>query len=421
MRIALLAVGTRGDVQPYIGLGAGLKAAGHDVRLVSHADFEAVARQKELDFAPISGPFKKMLETDAGQAWLDSGRNLFQFMTGYVKLFRPVLRKMLEAAWDACQDVDAVFYSTLALGGHDIAEKLRIPCYSIHLQPWSRTRVFSMFPLPGWLPTIEAYNMLSYIVGEQVFWQPFRRTLNEFRREVLDLEPLPLYGPHEKLHRDRVPFFYGYSPSVVPRPDDWPNWLHVTGYWFMPRQDSWQPPEDLVEFLESGPPPVYIGFGSMRSSDPRALTRKVVEALDLTGQRGILLTGWGGLDGDDLPDHVFRIDAVPHDWLFPKMAAVVHHGGAGTTATALRAGVPSIITPFFADQFFWASRVAELGVAPDPIPLKSLDAPQLAKAIHNAVREPAMRQRAEVLGRQIHREDGVARAVELFHYSTMVH
>jgi UDP:flavonoid glycosyltransferase YjiC (YdhE family) len=170
-----------------------------------------------------------------------------------------------------------------------------------------------------------------------------------------------------------------------------------------------------VDFLQSGPPPVYIGFGSMAGRDPERRAEIALEALKRSGQRGVLLTGWGGLQPRDLPDDVYAVDSVPHDWLFPQMAAVVHHGGAGTTAAGLRAGTPTVIVPFFGDQPFWGRRVAELGVGPAPIPQKQLSVERLAAAIRTAAGDPAMRARAQELGRRIRQEDGVARAVEVFH------
>jgi UDP:flavonoid glycosyltransferase YjiC (YdhE family) len=206
---------------------------------------------------------------------------------------------------------------------------------------------------------------------------------------------------------------YGYSPLVVPKPPDWGEWIHVCGYWFLDAAETYQPPDDLIAFLQSGPPPVYVGFGSMIHRDPARVAEMAVKALAIAQQRGILLTGWAGLNHRNLPDHVFQIDAAPHDWLFPRTAAVVHHGGAGTAAAGLRAGVPSIVVPFFADQHFWGERAHALGVGPKPIPQKQLTAERLAEAIHIAVTDQAMRARAADLGRRLQAEDGVGRAVEV--------
>lgn len=186
----------------------------------------------------------------------------------------------------------------------------------------------------------------------------------------------------------------------------------VTGYWFLDPPGNWQPPEDLLRFLENGPPPVYIGFGSMRLPDPQALTRLALQALEMSGQRGVLLEGWGALERLPAPEIVLFIREMPHAWLFPRTAAVVHHGGAGTTAAVLRSGVPGIITPFAGDQYAWAEQVRRLGVGP-PLGMKKLTAPKLAGAIRQAVGDPGLRARAAALGEQIRAEDGVSSAAAL--------
>jgi UDP:flavonoid glycosyltransferase YjiC (YdhE family) len=199
----------------------------------------------------------------------------------------------------------------------------------------------------------------------------------------------------------------------VPTPADWDASSHVTGYWFLPRQPDWQPPAELLAFLERGPAPVYVGFGSMPSQDAERKTRLVLDAVAQSGQRAILATGWGGLAQASAPPGVFVLDSAPHDWLFERCAAVVHHGGAGTTAAGLRAGKPSVICPFFGDQPFWGRRVHALGAGPQPIPQKKLTAAALAGAMRAAATDPGMAGRAAALGEGIRQEDGVARAVAL--------
>ncbi len=208
-----------------------------------------------------------------------------------------------------------------------------------------------------------------------------------------------------------MPVLYSFSEHVVPRPDDWPETTVATGYWFLEQDETWQPPAALVQFLAAGPPPVYVGFGSMAGKDPARLTRIVLDALEQSGQRGLLATGWGGLAVEDLPENLFAIDSAPHDWLFPRVSAVVHHGGAGTTAAGLRAGKPTLISPFMGDQPFWGQRVCEQGVGPKPIPQKQLSADALATAIHQLTHDQDMRQRATALGQKLRAENGVARAV----------
>jgi sterol 3beta-glucosyltransferase len=187
----------------------------------------------------------------------------------------------------------------------------------------------------------------------------------------------------------------------------------VTGYWFLEPPQGWEPPVDLVQFLQAGPPPIYIGFGSMSSRKPEEAADLVIQALARTGQRGVLYEGWGGLRKEQVPETVFMTRSIPHTWLFPRMAAVVHHGGVGTTAAGLAAGVPSIVTPFFADQPFWGQRVYELGVGPTPIARRRLTVDTLAEAIGHAVSDTEMRKRASLLGERIRAEKGITQAVTL--------
>ena len=212
------------------------------------------------------------------------------------------------------------------------------------------------------------------------------------------MAPAPFWGPFASLQRQEQTILYGYSPQVLPPPKDWDDFIHVTGYWFLEPPAGWEPPVDLVNFLQSGPPPVYIGFGSMVNSKPEETTDLVLQALARIGQRGVLSAGWGGLKKEDLPETVFMIGSIPFSWLFPQMAAVVHHGGAGTTSIGLWAGIPSIVTPFMGDQPFWGQRVYELGVGPRPIPRQRLTVDRLAESIRCAVSDTAMRKRAARLG-----------------------
>jgi sterol 3beta-glucosyltransferase len=263
--------------------------------------------------------------------------------------------------------------------------------------------------LPFWLGG--SLNRLSHHITRQVMWQSFRSADRLVRQKVLGLPAAPFWGPYKADQIRRSPVLYGFSPSVIPPPTDWDTSTHVTGYWFPDPPVGWTPPPSLVEFLAAGPPPVFVGFGSMSNRKPEEITDLILEALARTHQRGIILSGWGGLRPSDLPASVFALDSVPFSWLFPKVAAVVHHGGAGTTACGLAAGVPSIVIPFFADQPFWGQRVVELGVGPKPIPRRKVTVERLATAIETAVTDSTMRQHAADLGRRIRAEDGVARAV----------
>jgi sterol 3beta-glucosyltransferase len=238
--------------------------------------------------------------------------------------------------------------------------------------------------------------------------------IHDFRKDILKLGPFPKgYGVGRTATGQPVPILHAFSRHVVPRPNDWPEYARITGYWFMDSSTgNGQPPADLKTFLDAGEPPVYAGFGSMAGRDPERLTEIILDALQQSGSRGIIASGWGGLSAVDLPDSIMAVPSAPHDWLFPRTAAVIHHGGAGTTAAGLRAGCPTIICPFFGDQPFWGTRVSEMGVGPAPIPQKKLTVSALAHAITQAKSEP-MQEKAKQLGQQIREENGIQQAIAL--------
>jgi sterol 3beta-glucosyltransferase len=241
----------------------------------------------------------------------------------------------------------------------------------------------------------------------------FGGVVAQWRKETLKLPPRSLAANELHWADGRpVPVLLAFSRHVLPPPPDWPESVRVTGYWFLNEGQSWHPPPGLLEFLSAGPPPVMVGFGSMAGRNPARTTRIVLDALMQSGQRGLIVTGWGGLGISNPPAGVHAIEFAPYDWLLPRVAAVVHHGGAGTTAAGLHAGKPTVICPFVSDQPFWGKRVTALGVGPPPIPQRKLTAPKLARAIQQAVSDTAMRQRAAELGAQIRAEDGIASAVD---------
>lgn len=415
MRLTLLTMGSRGDVQPYVALGGGLQRAGHSVVLATHREFETFIRAHGLEFAPVTGDPRTIVRSETGQQFLEGGNNSLAFALGLLRIVDPLVEQVFKDCLAACAGADLILTSVLGvLAGYHIHQKTGqplLPAYLQQLHPTARypSQVAALLPAGPWS---SAYNRLTYWLSDQAFWQLGRGPMNRARRTVLGLPPLPLSGLASREFITRNPFLYGFSEQVLPRAPEWPANVHVTGYWFLDEPD-YQPPAALERFLEAGPPPVYIGFGSLVRRDPAGLTRRMLEALRLTGQRGILLGGWGGLQSANLPAEVFHIDAVPHAWLFPRTAAVVHHGGSGTTAAGLRAGVPSLILPIFGDQPFWGWRVAQLGVGPAPIPEARLTVRRLAAAIDQAVHDSALRQRAAALGEQIRAEAGVARAVQL--------
>jgi len=391
MHITILALGSRGDVQPYVALGLGLQRAGYKVRLVALSQFETFVESRGLDFLSLG------IDLDDLQK---AGRE-----------FKPNMERMQESFWQASQGTEAIIFSTLGINAYHVAEKLEVPClWALTIPIFGRTRTRPALLPP--LPLGGGCNLLAHILTEQGTQQSIGRLFNSWRQKRLNLPPIQLHRfPYTQLRGQPVPMLYCYSPAVVPKPPDWSEHAHVTGYWFLDQGPYWQPPTDLVDFLESGPPPIYVGVGGITSREPEKTSRIVLDALRQSGQRGVIATGGGGLSQSGLPDEVFVTEAVPHDWLFPRMAAVAHHGGAGTTGAGLRAGVPSIIVPVTNDQPFWGRRVKALGAGPAPIPRKRLTVDRLAYAISVAVTDESIRKRAAELGETIRAEDGVVNAV----------
>jgi len=412
MHITITTIGSRGDVQPCVALGLGLKQAGYQVRIASHGIFANLIGRCGLEFAPIEGNPRQTMEGQSGQAWLESGRNLLAFARGMQRVMdRTPIEKTLADTLEACRDTNAIIYSLFGAAGYHVAEMLGVPSLFALLQPFSRTRKFPAITLNRSLGG--RLNWMTHRIVEQMIWQMARTPYNRWRRESLKLKPLPFSGPFDMLYQKREPFVYGFSEHVVPRPRDWPDWHHITGYWFLDSADDWSPPASLVDFLSSGPKPIYVGFGSMSGRTARQLADLTVEAVTLAKQRAVLLGGWAEAHERELPDHIYAVESAPHEWLFPRVAAVVHHGGAGTTAAGLRAGVPSVIIPFFADQPYWGWRIHALGVGPKPIMRKELTAKRLAEAITRTVADEEMRRHAAELGEQIRAEDGIGTAVAI--------
>ena len=418
-RIAIVAIGSWGDVGPLITLGAGLGAAGYEVVLVTHPAYAEDAGRAGLDFAPLSGDPVAIPEDERGRQWLESGGNGLRFALHLVRIARPLQRAVLDEAYAACRPCSAILHTPFASFAAHVAERLELPSVVVGQQPVTRTGAWRAFLVPDGLPLGRAGNRLSYRLMEQAVWQPYRSGFQRWRREA-GMPDAGLFGPAGRLYTGRVPVVYGFSGLVVPPPDDWPAWHRAAGYWPAPERGSWDREDARVAaFLEDGPPPVFVGFGSMTSRNPQRVLARVVEALRVVGRRGLLtgaagaaLTAGAPAPRLDAPDMLIA-DGFSHTRALPGVAAAVHHGGAGTTASSLTAGVPTVVVPFFADQFFWGRRVAELGAGPEPLPMARLDAPGLAGRLRAVLASPAMRERASGLGERLRAEDGVAAAVEL--------
>ncbi len=408
MRISVLAVGSRGEVEPLIALGHGLSAAGHEVTLATHQSFERLTREQGLKFAPLWGSPEEAIQTEAGQRLIHSGYNMVRAASALFELLNQASQRMFEKCWRACDEAEAIVFGQIAIVGPHIAQKLGIPAVGAYVNPIHPVRATAAFSAPGAPPLRLGgwYNSLSHRMVMMGFASLWWANLNRWRRKRLDFGPVSL----RRVLAHHHPIVYGFSPTLVARPREWGSSTHVSGYWFLTPPQEWQPPADLLAFLNAGPSPVFLGFGTMQDSGS-AMTAIVREALQLAGERGIVLTGPECREESGADNTVYRTSSIPFRWLFPRVAAAVHHGGLGTSHCAARAGVPQIAVPFMGDQYFWGNRLWQLGVAHRPIPRRSVTAPALATAIKSILRDASMRQRAVDCAGRVATEEGVASAV----------
>ncbi len=411
MKITILTIGSRGDIQPYLALGVYLKRVGYRVKLATHETFKDLIVSYGLDFEDMGGNIQDRLNDDDIKATIEAA-NPLQMLGLLVQALEPIMAESLEKSWQACQGADLVISTGIGFWGDDIAAHLGIASVFGLLQPLLPSQEFLSPLMPPQLRLGSGFNWLSHQILNRVYWHMYRPFINPWRESKLGEPPhrgCPFFGDRWRTQ----PKLFAYSPQVVPHPQDWDQTHHVTGYWFLDQPADFTPPPGLEDFLADGEPPVSIGFGSMVSGDTEQIVEIALASLQRQQQRGILLTGWSGITNADLPDSVFKLESIPHDWLFPRMKAIVHHGGAGTTSAALRAGVPAVVVPFFADQPFWGDRVHRLGVSPTPIPKKQLTVDRLAAAIERATTDAQMHQRATQLGTTIRAETRLATAAQV--------
>jgi UDP:flavonoid glycosyltransferase YjiC (YdhE family) len=403
-----MSAGSRGDVAPFTGLGQGLVRAGHEVTLVTHGCFADLVSGSGVAFHALPVDPRAELESPRGQ-------RLHRSTTGAGKLIhlvgltRALAGRLTEGLIEAARSSDVVLISgSLGPLGYVVAEGLDLPSMGVHLQPLHPTREFAP-PVTGvrsWGPAVNrAAGQVVNLAGERVFAETVRALRNR-----LGLPPLGPFAAHRARERRAWPVHHGFSPLVVRRPRDWRRGLEVSGSWWPYDREDARLPSALRDFLDAGPAPVFVGLGSATVPDPGRLSAEVVRALRAAGLRGVIQRGWGELraTGDDM----FTVGEVPHSVLFARMAAVVHHAGAGTTAAGLRAGVPAVPVPVQFDEGFWAERLVSLGVAPGVLSLRGLRAERLAPALLRATTDPSYRQRARDVAERLGAEDGVAPVAE---------
>ncbi|RKF65175.1 Sterol 3-beta-glucosyltransferase [Golovinomyces cichoracearum] len=410
--ITCLTIGSRGDVQPYIALCKGLLAEGHRPRIATHIEFKDWVESYGIDFKPVSGDPAELM-----RICIENGMFTYSFLREASSKFRGWVDELLKSSWIACQGSDLLIESPSAMSGIHIAEALEIPYFRAFTMPWTRTRAYPhAFAVPEHKMG-GAYNYITYVMFDNIFWKAISSQINWWRKKQLGLQSTNL----EKMQPNKVPFLYNFSPAVVVPPPDYSDWIRVTGYWFLDEGSDWKPSEELTEFIAKAKKDekkiVYIGFGSIIVQDSVALMNTIIKSVEKADIRCILSRGWSDrLDKKEskkvepqLPPSILQIRSAPHDWLFKQIDAAAHHGGAGTTGASLRAGLPTIIKPFFGDQYFFGSRVEDLGVG---ITMKKLNVSIFSRALWQVCNDERMIIKAKLLGKTIRKEDGVGAAIQ---------
>lgn len=410
MKIKLLTIGTRGDVQPFVALGVGLRKRGHDAVICTSQDFEDFVRMHGVGFAPIRADFMKLTQSEEGKRML--GGNPLEIIKQMKKLIYPMMRQMLEDLWTVSQDADVLIYHPKAFGGYDIAQKRGIPVFAAHPIPIiAPTGNFTNPILPfsfrnRWI------NRKSYQLNRLMLFS-FMGIMNKWRRETLHLPARSVFANDLRVNGRDIPVLYGCSPSIIPYDPNWKGQVSMEGFWFLPDAGDWHPPKTLESFLAAGPPPIVISFSSMPLKQPDNVLDMIKRALKRTGQRGIIMTGRSGMSfSGDTDEDILCIQEAPHTWLFPQAAGVIHHGGAGTTAAVLQAGKPMTICPFTGDQPFWAKTMDELGVSTQPLHEKTMSVDRLADRMLSLAGNATLKSNALALSAKIQKEMGVERTVD---------
>jgi sterol 3beta-glucosyltransferase len=407
MNITLLTYGSEGDVEPFVVLGKGLVDAGHQVTLAAPETYQARAAGTKINYVSFPGDPRRLVQElveNAGNQWW----RMVSAMTDFVI---PLAKDVFSLSSEACQGADLVIHSFLMTNsGYEIARELNVPDISLQTFPvFTSTKEFPAPAAPD-LPLGRTYRLLTHQLVTQTFWQGSRLIYIRVKKDHPQLPPLSVWPFREK-NDWQTPILYAFSPSVVPRPGDWRPEVHITGYLFEQDITRWSPDTDLVRFVNNGTPPIAIAFGSTQSKRFQALINKLKRVIIDSDQRAIF-AGSDGLEIESDP-RIFKTSYIPYDWLFERSSAVIHHGGAGTTGKALRAGIPSIILPFTSDQPFWGRQIQKLGLGPAPLSPRNVSLKQLTTAIDLVLSDQEIRNRAGRIGQSIKKENGVTSAVDL--------
>lgn len=403
--ITILCTGSRGDFQPYIALAQQIKKLGKEVRIAGGRSFENFVKGYGIDFYPLSVDYLTAdIDPEMLQAAQSSDNPLKMLLT-FNKMKKYVFG-ITEEMHDACVGSELIIYHPGASIGYFAGEMLGVP--SILAAPFPMHKTKKVTSIIAYGKTKMPVKM-SYSLLQSMLWMAGKTGVAAFLKKKNGKLPKGFASPYEKVDREH-PAIVSCSNFVFPRPEDWNENIHQKGYWFVQEPAEYSPSNELAAFLAQGDQPVYIGFGSVFNQAQKGETLQlIVEATKLCGKRAII-SGMGHIQ--NLPENLIAVENIPHSWLFERVSAVCHHGGAGTAASGFRAGVPSVIIPFSNDQFAWAHRAYDLGVGSKPVYRKDLTPEKLAGAIRSALSQKIIAN-AHSLGRNLATEDGAKDCAEI--------
>jgi sterol 3beta-glucosyltransferase len=409
MKIAIATLGTRGDVQPYLALAKQLQARGHSVTLAAPENFGPWIEGQRIPFHSLGIDMESLMRSPQVRSVLAG--NWTKIITIWRSTIIPMVQASLEATAAATRNAEVVLFHPKAIGAADVAEATGARAICASPLPFKPTGEFPLWVTHRQYP--RAVNRITW-QGLRMARAPYRRILNQWRRNTLGLGK----GRSFSLPGAGLMHLCAVSPSVLPKPRDWGDDAHMVGYWFLNEAADVSPSPELEAFLNAGDPPIYLGLGSMSTLDPKWLAQRFIDACRTARCRLVIARGWGGLECAPTDDNVLMLDEAPHDLLFPRVAAVIHHGGAGTTAAGLRAGRPTLIFPQVGDQAFWGRRAEILKCGPPMLRPREVTGDTLVDRIRDLIRNEVYRSRASAVAAAIAREDGISGAIELIERAT---
>ncbi len=417
MKAVFLTIGPLGALRPMLALAVEMRDAGHEVVIGSHKNYRSLVEERGVGFSAIASD-SSMLASDRSRdsQFSSAGNPLKYFKALRIEAgeLRNAAIKVFDRALDLCRGCDVVIYHAHMYVGAAIATHLGVVGIQAYNTPVTPTSEFPSYIRFRHSRKTSAFsNRLSFLMRDLITWWPYRNTINQWLRETFDLPPIGMMGPYREMDPKKCMLLYSISPSMLRPPDDWPAGVHMTGYWQLPELTQYCPPKELERFLAAGDIPVCIGFGSMSYGDVEALTRVAIDAIRELGCRAVLLSGRQGLQETSLPDSIYMCEEVSHEWLFERVSISVNAGGIGTLTAALRAGLPSVVVPFGGDNLFWGWQIERLGVGPEPVPVKKLDAALLASRMKSAMECRQYREVALGISCSMKNERGVKTAVKL--------